>query len=81
MNGGKAKPKLPFAIAMKDDRRSPLLVFRENWKDPRLKSGYAPARLSQESPTNSRRSIPYAGDHSEALTLTGILPESKLHMK
>src|ERR1700738_3248196 len=50
-----AKPKLPFAIAMKDDRPFPLRASGKTGKIPKLESGYAPARLSQESPTNSSR--------------------------
>src|ERR1700730_8281060 len=54
-----AKPKLPFAIAMKDDRPFTFAGLGRTGKIPKLESGYAPARLSQESPTNSsRRSIP-----------------------
>ena len=44
-----AKPKLPFAIAMKDDRPFPLRASGKTGKIPNLQSGYAPARLLQAS--------------------------------
>ena len=54
-----AKPKLPFAIAMKDGARSPLRASGKTGKIPNLESGCALARLSQASlMSSSRRSIP-----------------------
>ena len=54
-----AKPKLPFAIAMKTDARSPLPGFGKTGKIPNLGSGCALARLSHGSQmSSSRRSIP-----------------------
>jgi putative SOS response-associated peptidase YedK len=56
-----AKPKLPFAIAMKDGRPFTFAGLWENWKDPEsnLENGCALARLSQASlMSSSRRSIP-----------------------
>jgi putative SOS response-associated peptidase YedK len=49
-----AKPKLPFAIAMKDGRPFTFAGLWENWKDPEsnLENGCALARLSQASLTN-----------------------------
>jgi putative SOS response-associated peptidase YedK len=55
-----AKPKLPFAIAMKDGRPFTFaLALEKTGKIPNLENGCAPARLSQASLMNSsHRSIP-----------------------
>src|ERR1700737_4123854 len=54
-----AKPKLPFAIAMKDGRPSPLAGSGKTGNIPNLESGCALAQLSQASlMSSSRRSIP-----------------------
>jgi putative SOS response-associated peptidase YedK len=54
-----AKPKLPFAIAMKDDRPVTFAGLWENWKDPETEEWIRTCTIITGEPTNSsRRSIP-----------------------